>query len=135
MALHSDNESVIAQRCASLGLSRMQAELLAHAGPFPCDLYHALGIDERSIKDWLKIAAQTASVSYRGELTSDILLSVLTSGDVPPEYAAHINYLFEETPVRVLIGAVEQAAQQSGVPIVDIWQCVRQLGCKRLGAS
>jgi hypothetical protein len=131
MVYPANMDIAIAERCAILGLSRAQAEELARAGPFPCHLYQALGIGESNKKDWLKLAAQTAGVSYRGLLTAETLLAVLVSGTIPSGFAAHIYHLLEEAPIRVLVGAVEQAAERSGMPIVGIWRNVHQFGTKR----
>ena len=76
---------------------------------------------------WLWMAAQTSSVSYRGILTPEVLLAILTTGEVPPEFTSHVLHLLEEAPIQIVVMAVEQAAQQSGVPIETIWRNVAQL--------
>jgi len=141
---NADNiEAAIALRCAALGLARPQAEALADAKPFPSDLMHVLGLNPDTLaplpaKPWLWMAAQTSSVSYRDVLTPDALLAVLISGDVPDGYHAHVVHFLNEVPMQIVVMAIEQAAQQSGVPIARIWRSVDQLNSslqsRRLGA-
>ena len=73
------------------------------------------------------MAAQTSGVSYRAVLTPDMLLAVLVSGDVPDEFQAHLMHFLNEAPMQLVVMSVEQAAQQSGVPIARIWRNVAQL--------
>jgi hypothetical protein len=132
MKTATDIETAIAVRCAALGLARPQAQALADAEPFPSDLANVLGLNRDTLaplpaKRWLWMAAQTSSVSYRGVLTPDVLLAVLVSGDVPDEYRAHLAHFLDEAPMQLVVMAIEQAAQQSGVPIACIWRTVAQL--------
>ena len=144
MQTAADIETAIAVRCGALGLARPQAQALADAAPFPSGLVHVLGLDPDTLaplpaKRWLWMAAQTSSVSYRGALTPDVLLAVLVSGDVPDEYQAHVTHFLDEAPMQLVVMAIEQAAQQSGVPIACIWRSVAQLNstlqCRRLGTA
>ena len=139
----TDIETAVAVRCAALGLARRQAQALADAEPFPSDLVHVLGLNSDtlaplSFKPWLSMAAQTSSVSYRGVLTPEILLAVLVCGEVPVEFQAHLIHFLNEAPMQLVVMAVEQAAQQSGVPIARIWHSVAQINKmlqgRRLGA-
>ena len=138
MKTAADIEAAIALRCAALGLARPQAQALADAEPFPSNLVHVLGLNPDTLaplpaKRWLWMAAQTSSVSYRGVLTPDVLLAVLVSGDVPDEYQAHMTCFLDEVPMQVVVMAIEQAAQQGGVPIARIWRNVDQLNRKLHG--
>lgn len=132
MSTFTDQDAAIAARCAGLGLSRPQAQALADAGPFPSTVEQVLGFDNKPSKRWLWMAAQTSSVSYRGTLTPEILLGVLVIGDVPAEFSAHIAHFVEEAPIPMVVQAVEEASQQSGMPISEIWENVRRLGGQRL---
>jgi hypothetical protein len=76
---------------------------------------------------WLWMAAQTCSLSYREPLTPQGLLEVLTTGAVPPAAVATIVHFLEEAPIQVVVMAIEQAAQQSGVAIAQIWRHVDQI--------
>lgn len=132
MSPSSDHDTAIATRCAELGLSRPQAQALADAGPFPWTVEQVVGFDNKPDKRWLWMAAQTSSVSYRGTLTAEALLGVLVIGEVPAEFDAHIVHFVEEAPIPTVVQAIEEAAQQSGMPIAEIWANVRRLGGKRL---
>ena len=132
----------IVERCSTLGLTISQAQLMAHAGEGfgPLDLPHVLGLNPITMaplkpRKWLWMAAQTCSVSYRKTLTPETLLSILTTGDVPEENISNIVHFLQEAPVQNVVMAVDQAAQQSGLPaeflwrnlalIASIWQCHR----------
>ncbi|MES2831508.1 MAG: helix-turn-helix transcriptional regulator [Pseudomonadota bacterium] len=64
-------------------------------------------------RDWLKIAAQTASTSYCKVLSASELAKIFNTGIVPSEYVAHMITLIEEAPSAVLLGAVKQAATEA----------------------
>lgn len=140
----ADIEAAITLRCVALGLARPQAQALADAKPFPSDVVHVLGLNPDTLaplpaKRWLWMAAQTSSVSYCGVLTPDVLLAMLVSGEVPDEYRAHMAHFLEEAPMQLVLMAIEQAAQQSVLPITRIWCNVDQInnrlqGC-RLGVA
>ncbi len=115
---------------------------MAHAGEGfgPLTLPHVLGLNPITLaplkpRKWLWMAAQTCSVSYRKTLTPETLLSILTTGDVPKENVSNIVHFLQEAPVQNVVMAVDQAAQQSGLPaeflwrnlalIAAIWQCYR----------
>lgn len=121
----ADNQAINA-RCAALGLSLTWAQRLAGAGHSQQDLAHLLGLDPLTLtplkpRRWLWMAAQTCSVSYREPLTTDGLLAVLTTGAVPPAADPTVFHFLEEAPLQVVVMAVEQAAQESGVAIARIW--------------
>jgi hypothetical protein len=138
MRTAADVETAISVRCAALGLARSQAQALADSEPFPSDLVHVLGLNRETLaplatKSWLWVAAMTSSVSYRSVLTPETLLAVLVSSNVPDEFKAHVMHFLNEAPMQIVVMAIEQAAQQSGVPIVDIWRNVAQLNRKLQG--
>lgn len=60
------------------------------------------------------------------------------SGEAPAEFLAHVGHFLNEAPMQLVVMAIEQAAQQSGVPIAGIWRNVAQLNRtmqgNRLGA-
>lgn len=84
-------------------------------------------IKAREKKNGLWIAAKNASVSYRGELTSDQLMHALTTGKVPDNHISHLIHFLDETPVQVVVMAVEEAAHLEAVLPARIWACVAQL--------
>jgi hypothetical protein len=53
---------------------------------------------------------------------------VLVIGDVPAEFSAHLAHFVEEASLPMVVQAVEEASQQSGMPISKIWANVRRLG-------
>ena len=135
----ADADIAIAERCAALGLTRSQAQALADAQPFPTGVLQVLGLNPETFaplptKSWLRMAAETSSVSYQGNLTSERLLSVLVSGNIPSEFHAHMIHFLGEAPMQIVVMAVEQASQKSGKPIVAIWGNVVKL-CTSLRCS
>jgi hypothetical protein len=73
------------------------------------------------------MAAKTSSVSYKGELTSDMLEHALATGTVPPGFAAHIGHFLDEAPIEVVVMAVEEAAQLESMPPAAIWKHVKEM--------
>lgn len=65
------------------------------------------------------MAAQTSGVSYHGTLTAEKLLDCLMTGDVPAEVAPAIGHFLEEAPMQLVVMAIEDVAQQTGLPISD----------------
>lgn len=126
-----DREAAIKERCAALGLTLQQAQAMADSGPFPYskfphDLAFMLGLDPttfalRPSKAWLWIAARSASTSYRGYLSPELLQQTLVTGNVPAEFAAHISCFMDEVAMHTFLLAIEQAALQTNTPISDIW--------------
>jgi len=112
-----------------LGFNRV-AELLRVVGlnsPTP-------NKNARSEKNGLWMAAKSASVSYRHELDPATLARMLTTGQMPEQYVAHMAHLFDEAPISVIVMAVEEAAQQNHVPPKKVWRNVSALA-KRLNSS
>ena len=114
-------------RCANLGLTLTFAQRLAGTGNSSQDLAHVLGLDPLTLaplkpRRWLWMAAQTCSVSYRESLTSEAFLEVLTTGAIPPAAVPTILHFLEEAPLQVVVMAVQQASQESGVAIAQIWR-------------
>jgi transcriptional regulator with XRE-family HTH domain len=76
----------------------------------------------REKKRGLWMAAKNASVSYRGELTSEMLCNVLVTGNVPPAYAAHVSHFLDETPTNLVVMSVEETAAKEHLPITAVWR-------------
>jgi hypothetical protein len=66
--------------------------------------------DKTAHKHALKLAAQTASTSYKNVLTPPILKRILRTGQAPKKFEAHIMTLLDEAPESIILGAVKQAA-------------------------
>jgi transcriptional regulator with XRE-family HTH domain len=72
----------------------------------------------------LKMAAQTASTSYKKILTSDVLKHILQSGVVPDEFKPHVITLLDETPVQLVVGAIHEASIQTQTPTKTVMKHV-----------
>lgn len=120
------SNQIVLDRCAELGLSLRHVQRLAaaahHAGAQAFLWVQGL-VTFATLKTrrWLSMAAQTSNVSYRGTLTAETLLEILTIGEVPAAFSPHVRYLLNEASIQILVMVVEQAAQQSGAPIETIW--------------
>ena len=89
-------------------------------------LLHLLGLsldvqDARPRRGLLK-ASISANVSYQHAVTPTQLAEILTSGDLPGELEAPVATLLDETPLPVVIQAVEEAATIHDVPPKQIWK-------------
>jgi transcriptional regulator with XRE-family HTH domain len=69
---------------------------------------HATGLNHA-----LVVAARTASTSYKNALTPETLAEMLASGHAPDEYLPHLMILLDETPLPVVVKAIQEAAQRS----------------------
>lgn len=81
----------------------------------------------RQRKRGLWMAAKNASVSYAQALPPDALAEVLATGDVPAAYVPHIAHLLDETPVPIVVMAVEETAAKAGLPTRQVWRNVAKL--------
>lgn len=131
------DDQAICDRCAALGLSIEHAQRLAAAAneTDPQSLLRVLGLDFATLvplkpRRWLWMVAQSSSVSYRRILTPETLLEILTTGDVPPIFLSHVLHVLDEASIQSVVMAVEQAAQESGIPIAVIWRNVAQISEK-----
>lgn len=75
----------------------------------------------------LKMAAQTASTSYRKILPPEVLKDILKTGNVPDDYKAHVMTLLDEAPVPLVLRAIEEAANEIDMPIKKILNNVSDL--------
>jgi hypothetical protein len=138
--LQRPDDRRILDQCATLGLSLLQAVQLANANDTrdPQSLLRVLNLDfstyepmaHRGPKRWLRMAAQTSSVSYRGTLTEDALLEILTTGIVPADFEAHVGHLLDEAPIGYVVFSIAEAAQKSQTPIQLVWDTVAQLATR-----
>lgn len=79
-----------------------------------------------SLTSALSVAARRISTSYRLVVTPDQLAWMLRSDLAPEEYQPHLMALLDETPVPVVLQAVEEVAT-SDVPAKKIIRHIRQL--------
>lgn len=75
----------------------------------------------------LKMAAQIASTSYRKILTSDILKNILSTGEVPEDYKAHVMTLLDEAPIPLVFSAIEATARATNMQTKKILRNVSNL--------
>lgn len=127
----ADYPAIIA-RCSALGLSLDRVKCLAGEDHTLRHLAFMLALDPDTLapvkpKRWLWMAAMTCSVSYRDVLTPERLETALVSGTVDPHDQATFLHFLDEAPLSVVFMAGQQAAQQSGVPIAQIWRNVDQI--------
>lgn len=78
----------------------------------------------RQPKRALWMAARTASVSYKSEVTESELSQVFASGDVPQKIIAHVVTLLEEAPWALIVMAVEEASVKERISQESIWSNV-----------
>lgn len=84
-----------------------------------------LGLDTRRLATaghGLRMASRAASVSYRRALDPESLADALASGEIPSGLEPHLATLLDETPLRIVVGAVEEAARRTRVPPARIWR-------------
>ncbi len=76
----------------------------------------ALGIDRpppSRATDFLRLASNSASVSFKSPLTERELASALLSGKVPAHKSPHIRALLEESPKAVIRGLIRQVSRST----------------------
>lgn len=78
----------------------------------------------------LWMAAKNASVSYRGELSPEMLEQTLATAQAPTGFGAHVGHFLDESPVDYVVMAVEEAAKQEHRKPAEIWANVRQLALR-----
>jgi transcriptional regulator with XRE-family HTH domain len=72
----------------------------------------------------LKMAAQTASTSYKKILTSDVLKNILKSGVVPDDFKPHVMTLLDETPLQLVVSAIHEASIETNTPAKTVMKHV-----------
>lgn len=81
------------------------------------------------------LAAQTANVSLRLEISAAQVRDVFCTGEIEPGFLPHIFNLLDEAPVSLLARVVEELHAQAGVAHSAVWhnmrQLARQLQCGR----
>jgi len=82
------------------------------------NLLGVLGLDlhaqpAKGLAHALDVAARTASTSYRNVLAPEVLVEMLETGRAPAEFRPHLMTLLDETPVPVVVKAIQEAAQRS----------------------
>jgi hypothetical protein len=73
------------------------------------------------------MAARTASVSYRGDPTEDMLERTLATRQAPTGFEAHVGHLLDEAAICLVIMSVAETARRRGMPVAKVWHNVAQL--------
>lgn len=107
-----------------LGFERL-ARILSVLG-----LSLSASMDARQRKHGLWMAAKNASVSYRGELSAEMLERTLATAEVPSGFEAHVGHFLDESPLDYVVMAVEEAAQHEHRAPSEIWANVARLAQK-----
>ena len=71
------------------------------------------------LKNALSMTARSISAPYPNVMTSDALVTILRTGDVPAEFAPHVIRFLDETPPQMVRAAIEDAAS-ADVPVETI---------------
>lgn len=82
----------------------------------------ALHTERKTFKSGLAAACTTASISYQSTMTPNTLKTALASGQLPAPFIAHISTLLDEAPMQIIVAAVKEAAEKSGVAPKQIWK-------------
>lgn len=85
-------------------------KLLAILGHLDLELSVQPVADSRT-RDYLRIAATTASVSFKDPLTEQALLRAMLSGKIPSGRRPHFRMLLEESRPEIMKGLVAQLSQ------------------------
>ena len=83
--------------------------------------------------DYLRMACTSANVSFKSALTEDELIHALVTGKVPAKRGPHLRTLFDEAPMALLRGLVEEAAgwMKPGKLERNLRKLVNDLGVSR----
>lgn len=123
-----ETSRIITDRCAELGISFEMARSIGKESGYDntAVVCWAIGLDPATLhplrqRNWIRMAAETSSVSYRTKMPEEALVAILASGEVPPAFTAHMSHLLDEAPAQILVMAAEQAALKAGQPMATIW--------------
>lgn len=75
----------------------------------------------------LKMAAQTASTSYKNILTPEILKEILKTGVVPDHFKPHVMVLLDEAPVQLVVSAIHEASVETNTPAKTVMKHVSSI--------
>lgn len=109
-----------AGRVNELGIAKLERLLGILGLSLSVSSEQMLGPSKQS--DPLKLAARTASTSYKRILTPAQLEDSLATGVIPDDYRAHVSTLINEAPAPLLARTVRLVAQQRMVKPKTIWR-------------
>ena len=123
-----DTNRIIIDRCAELGISLETARSIGKESGYDKTeaVCWAIGLDPATLqplraRNWIRMAAETSSVSYRTIMPEEALVAILASGDVPSSFIAHVSHLLDGAPAQIVVMAAEQAALRACHPVATIW--------------
>ncbi|MBU3723089.1 MAG: helix-turn-helix transcriptional regulator [Limnohabitans sp.] len=70
----------------------------------------------------LRLASQTASVSYKQVLEPQALAAALVAGQLPMQLKPQVATLLDEAPLPIIVGVVEEVASQSSCSAKTLWK-------------
>lgn len=121
VSMRIDTSRIIADRCAELSISVEMARSIGKESGYgdAAAVCWAIGLDPSTLqplrrRNWILMAAETSSVSYRTKIPEEALASILSSDKVPSAFTAHVSHLLDEAPAQILVMAAEQAALKAG---------------------
>jgi transcriptional regulator with XRE-family HTH domain len=90
-------------------------------------LLDLLGIDldahERTPgRSALRLASQTASVSYKQALEPQALAAALIAGQLLAQWRPQVATLLDEAPLPIIVGAIEEVASKSSCSAKTLWK-------------
>lgn len=79
----------------------------------------------------LDVAALSASVSYRENVSAEDLGVALLTAKYPQNFAPHVRTFLDEAHVSQIADVVEQLHLEAGVSRVELWQRLREMARAR----
>ena len=70
----------------------------------------------RQEQDYLEMACISANVSYKGQLTPDMLARALLTGKVPPHMGPQLRVVFDELPQSIFDGMLRKVCSWGSKP-------------------
>lgn len=86
------------------------------------------------MRNALGLAAKSASVSFREQMSATQLRRALVEGTCPRNLEPHLHALLDEAPVSLLADVVEQLHHENGQPREQVWKTMRRLAGQLQGS-
>jgi len=135
---------IIQQRRKQVGLSQAQLAAMGHLSRATVNqlengaltdlgatklfaLTNLLGIDlraqtKRSSINAVQMLCQSASVSYRLNLSPQQLETTIKTRELPEDMIPHLSTLLDEAPEPLIIKGVKELASNTGLPAKQVWK-------------
>lgn len=82
--------------------------------------------EQQRPRNALRLASQTASVSYKDELNPKALAQALVDGQLPAAILPQVATLLDEAPLPLIVATVEEVAAISKRPAKTLWKHMLQ---------